>query len=216
MDCSPSGSSVHGILQARIVEWVAIPSSRGSSQPRDRTQVSHIAGRFPTEPPEKPKNTTVGSLSLLQGIFPTEESNQGLLHHRWIPYQLSYPSLLDPFNYSPVNSPHSDGFGVLCLVIDKFSSCFNLQTHTTIFSISSFSNKKVTNFPTNCSFIFDISPSAALFLHRQQEHVSSKSRENGYFKKQGTCYTNFGHVLNFACKQIQCSISTQIMLSPFD
>ena len=43
--CSPSGSSVHGILQARILEWVAISFSRGSSQPRDRTQVSHIAGR---------------------------------------------------------------------------------------------------------------------------------------------------------------------------
>ena len=37
---------VHGILQARILEWVAFPFSRGSSQPRDRTQVSHIAGRF--------------------------------------------------------------------------------------------------------------------------------------------------------------------------
>ena len=36
----------HGILQARILEWVAFPFSRGSSQPRDRTQVSHIAGRF--------------------------------------------------------------------------------------------------------------------------------------------------------------------------
>ena len=40
------GSSVHGILQARIVEWVAMLSSRGSSQPRNRTQVSRIAGRF--------------------------------------------------------------------------------------------------------------------------------------------------------------------------
>ena len=39
MDCSPPGSFVHGILQARILEWVAIPFSRGSSQPRDRTQV---------------------------------------------------------------------------------------------------------------------------------------------------------------------------------
>ena len=39
------GSSVYGILQARILEWVAISFSRGSSQPRDRTQVSHIAGR---------------------------------------------------------------------------------------------------------------------------------------------------------------------------
>ena len=46
MDCSPPGSSVHGILQARILEWVAIPSSRGSSQPRDWTLVSGIAGRF--------------------------------------------------------------------------------------------------------------------------------------------------------------------------
>ena len=46
MDCSPLGSSVHGVLQARILEWVAIPSSRGSSQPRDRTKVSRIAGRF--------------------------------------------------------------------------------------------------------------------------------------------------------------------------
>ena len=46
MDCSPPGSSVHGILQARILEWVAIPFSRGSSQPRDRTLVSYIAGRF--------------------------------------------------------------------------------------------------------------------------------------------------------------------------
>ena len=46
MDCSPPGSSVHGILQARILEWVAMPSSRGSSQPRDRTQVCGFAGRF--------------------------------------------------------------------------------------------------------------------------------------------------------------------------
>ena len=45
MDCSPPGSSVHGIFQARILEWVAISFSRGSSQPRDRTQVSHIVGR---------------------------------------------------------------------------------------------------------------------------------------------------------------------------
>ena len=45
MDCSLPGSSVHGILQARILEWVAIFFSRGSSRPRDQTQVSRIAGR---------------------------------------------------------------------------------------------------------------------------------------------------------------------------
>ena len=46
MYCSPTGFSVHGILQARILEWVAIPFSRGSSWPRDQTLVSCIAGRF--------------------------------------------------------------------------------------------------------------------------------------------------------------------------
>ena len=47
-DCSPPGCSVHGILQARLLEWVAIPCSRGSSWARDRTQISWIAGRFVT------------------------------------------------------------------------------------------------------------------------------------------------------------------------
>jgi len=46
MDCSLSGSSAHGILQARILEWVVIPFSRESSRPRVQTQVSGIAGRF--------------------------------------------------------------------------------------------------------------------------------------------------------------------------
>ena len=45
MDCSPPGSSIHGIFQARVLEWVAIPFSRRSSWPRDRTRVSCIAGR---------------------------------------------------------------------------------------------------------------------------------------------------------------------------
>ena len=55
MDCSLPGSSAHGILQARILEWVVMPSSRGSSQPRDRICVSWIAsGFFTTEPPGKP------------------------------------------------------------------------------------------------------------------------------------------------------------------
>ena len=50
MDCSPSSSSVHGILQARILEWESIPSSRASSRPRDRTQTDSL----PSEPPGKP------------------------------------------------------------------------------------------------------------------------------------------------------------------
>ena len=55
MDCRLPDSSVHWILQARKLEWVAMTPSRGSSQPRDRTCISHTAGGFfSTEPPGKP------------------------------------------------------------------------------------------------------------------------------------------------------------------
>ena len=58
VDCSPQGSSVHGILQARMLEWVTMPSSRGSSRPRDQTPSPaspSLAGRFfITESPRKP------------------------------------------------------------------------------------------------------------------------------------------------------------------
>ena len=56
MDCNLPGSSVHGILQARILEWVTISFSRESSRPRDWTHVSRLAGRALTsEPPGKPR-----------------------------------------------------------------------------------------------------------------------------------------------------------------
>ena len=74
-----------------ILVWVAFAFSRGSSQPRDQTQVSCMrADSLPAEPQGKPKNTAVGSLSLLQGIFPTQRSNPGLPHCGQILYQLSY------------------------------------------------------------------------------------------------------------------------------
>ena len=92
--CDPMDYTVHGILQARILEWVAFPFSRGSSQPRDPTQVSHTTGEFFTSsrirPPGKPKNTGVGNLSLLQRIFLTQELNRDPRHCRRILYQLSY------------------------------------------------------------------------------------------------------------------------------
>ena len=60
IDCSLPGSSVHEISQAKIPEYVAMPSSRGSSQPRDRTRASCIAGRFlTTEPSGKPHNNKI-------------------------------------------------------------------------------------------------------------------------------------------------------------
>ena len=64
--CDPMDYTVYGILQARILEWVAYPFSSRSSQPRDLTQVSSLqADSLPAEPPGKPKSTGVGSLSLL-------------------------------------------------------------------------------------------------------------------------------------------------------
>jgi len=67
-----------GILQARILEWVAMPSSRGSPQPRDESRsLTSQADSLPSEPSEKPMNTVVGSLSILQRIFPTRELNRG-------------------------------------------------------------------------------------------------------------------------------------------
>ena len=72
--CDHMNYTVHGVLQARILELVAVPFSKGSSQPRDQTQVSLIAGGFFTSWTQgKPKNTGVDSLSLLQQIFLTQE-----------------------------------------------------------------------------------------------------------------------------------------------
>ena len=69
IDCSPPGSSVLGILQARILEWVAVPSSKGSSQPRDQTHVLCVScitgGFFTTEPPGKPSSTSGGGGNLV-------------------------------------------------------------------------------------------------------------------------------------------------------
>jgi len=112
-------------FQARIQEWVAMLTSRRSSQPRNWTHISCIAGRFFTAEPyqESPfeslwceshsvmsdplwphgpnspwnspdQNTGVGSRSLLQGIFPTQGLNPGLLHFRWTLYQLSHQGRL--------------------------------------------------------------------------------------------------------------------------
>ena len=85
MLCNPMGYTVRGILQARILECSSqgkLPTPR--IEPRSPTlQVDSL----PAEPQGKPKNTGVGSL---QQIFPTQESNRGLLHFRLILYQLRY------------------------------------------------------------------------------------------------------------------------------
>ena len=73
MDRSPSGSSVHGILQAGILEWVAMPPPGDLPNPgiKPRSPVLQTDS-LPSETPGKPKNTGVGSPPLLQGIFQTQ------------------------------------------------------------------------------------------------------------------------------------------------
>ena len=90
VDCSPPGCSVHGTLQARILEWVAVPFSRGSSRPRDRTLISYISclagGLLPLGPPGKPlpaqaptkhgsgrEQSVVATLQLLNAISDVEK-----------------------------------------------------------------------------------------------------------------------------------------------
>ena len=93
MDCNLPGSSVYGILQATILEWIAVPFSRGSSQTRDQSWVSLTAGRFliPSEPPYSviKKNETLPLATAwmdLKGIVLSEISQT----ERQILYDLSY------------------------------------------------------------------------------------------------------------------------------
>ena len=89
--CDPMDYMVHGILQVRILEQVAFPSPGDLPNPGlEHKSPTLQADSLPAEPPRKPKNTGVSSLSLLQQIFLTQELNQSLLHYRQILYQLSY------------------------------------------------------------------------------------------------------------------------------
>ena len=71
-DCSPPGPSVHGISQARMLEWVAIPFYRGSSWPRDWTHIYCISGNFFTTEPPRKLRTVIWSSSSTLGIRPVK------------------------------------------------------------------------------------------------------------------------------------------------
>ena len=92
MDCTPSGSSVHGnsLGQNTGVGCHALLQGNLPNPGIEPRSPALQADSLPSEPPGKPKHTGVGSLSLLQGIFSTQESKRGLLHWGWILYQMSY------------------------------------------------------------------------------------------------------------------------------
>jgi len=92
MDCSLPGSSVHGDSPGKNA-GSGLPCPPPGHLPNSGIESSSPTlqeDSLPLELPGKPKNIGVDSLSLLQGIFPTQELNWGLLHCRWILYQLSY------------------------------------------------------------------------------------------------------------------------------
>ena len=100
MDHSVPGSSVHGMLQARILEWVAMPSSRGSSQPRDRTQVSDVylhwqMGSLALVPPGKPIK-----MVLIQGFGEKTEQRMRPEKNRWS-YSIGHHRLLSSSHFLP-------------------------------------------------------------------------------------------------------------------
>ena len=101
VDCSPPDSSVHGDCPGKNTGAGFHALHQGNlPNPGTEPRSSALqADSLPFEPPGKPKDTGVGSHSLLQGIFPTQELNQGLLNCRWILYQLSYQG-------SPVIKPN--------------------------------------------------------------------------------------------------------------
>ena len=80
-----------GVLKAGILEWLLCPLPRELPNPGIKPRsLSLQVNSLLSESPGKPKSIGAGSLSVLQGIFLTQESNRGLLHHRQILYQLSY------------------------------------------------------------------------------------------------------------------------------
>ena len=87
--------------QSRPEYWsgLAFPSPGDLPNPGIESRSPLQADSLPAEPQGKPKNIGVGRLSLLRGIFWTQESNQGLLHYRQILYQLSYQGSPDLFHY---------------------------------------------------------------------------------------------------------------------
>ena len=116
MDCSPPGSSVHGIFQARILEWVAISSSREPFPPRDQTCItsaSCIAGRFfIAEPLGKPQNMLMQKLN---NMHPAALKWLGLLryfHYITSPHGLQPTRLLRPWGFPG----KSTGVGRHCLL----------------------------------------------------------------------------------------------------
>ena len=144
MDCNPLGSSAHGISQARILEWVAISFSKGSSQPRGCTYIFCLAGGlFTTEPPGKPLSQFSHSV-VSDSATPWTAARQASL------------SIINPWSLLKLMSIES------AMPSNHLILCHPLLLPPSIFpSIRVFSNESVLpmRWPKYWSFSFSISPS---------------------------------------------------------
>ena len=153
MDCSPPGSSVHGIFQARILEWVAISSSRGTSQSGNQTRISCMAGGFfTTDPPGNPcitcSSVQFSHSVMSNSLWPMDCSTPGLpVYHQFPePAQTHVHWVSDAIQPSqPLSSPSP--------------SAFNLSQHQGLFKwvSSSHQEAKVLDFqlqPQSSPWIF--------------------------------------------------------------
>ena len=131
----PMDYTVHGILQARILEWVAVSFSRGSSQPRNQTRVSCIADRFFTSWTTRKALYIQTQCSLLHGIFPIQGSNTGLPHWKQILYQLSHeesPRILEwvAYPFASRSSQPRNRTRVSCIACRFFTSWVTREPHS--------------------------------------------------------------------------------------
>ena len=179
MDCSPPGSSVHGILQARILKWVAISFSKGTSQPSYQTWVSSIAGRFFTiwavldnlRPPlylrahgnysDEPVST-LPALATLPSPFLLMQSMSFVKAHPWFLCPSDWGSVLSSLLYWVL--PCVALLGVLCLLLP--GTCeYNLFPHDSHFRVCVCHHIWLEQILVHCeTACYQISPLPALFI----------------------------------------------------
>ena len=104
--CNPLDYTVHGILQARILEWVAFPFTRGSSQPRDWTQVSHIAGGFFTSQATREALCTGKEITKWEGNLWNERKYLQITSDKGLIFK-TYKKLIQPYSKTKHTHTHT-------------------------------------------------------------------------------------------------------------
>ena len=122
--CNPMDYTVHGILQARILEWVAFPFARGSSQPRDWTQVSHIKGGFFTSRATREAVCTGKEITKWEGNLWNERNYLQIISDKGLIFK-TYKKLIQP--YSKTKHTHTYTFNPIKEWVKDLSRHFSKE-----------------------------------------------------------------------------------------